>query len=118
MVFYARRSADSAYPYGYGKAEYFSSAFEGVLIVVAAAGIVLVVIGRIIEPQPLQALGLGTGLSITAAVMNFAVARMLMRSGVSSVRTRSPWTPNMPRPGRVSRSWCACPSQSAPRKPW
>ena len=81
MVWYARRPANADYPYGYSKAEYFSSAFEGALILAAAAGIALVATERVLDPQPLQALGLGTGLALAAAILNFAVARMLMRSG-------------------------------------
>ena len=81
MVAYARRPADSAHPYGYGKAEYFSSALEGALIMTAAAGIFVVVGERIVQPQPLESLGLGAGLSITAAVMNFVVARVVRRAG-------------------------------------
>jgi divalent metal cation (Fe/Co/Zn/Cd) transporter len=39
MVTIARRPADAAHPYGHHKAEYFSSGFEGLLIIVAALGI-------------------------------------------------------------------------------
>jgi cation diffusion facilitator family transporter len=81
MVSYARRPASSAFPYGYGKAEYFSSAFEAVLILVAAAGIFWVVAERFRAPQPLDSVGLGAGLSVAAAAMNFAVAQILVRSG-------------------------------------
>jgi len=81
MVSYARRPANSAFPYGYGKAEYFSSAFAAALIFVAAAGILWIVAERFRAPQPLGSLGLGTGLSVAAAAMNFAVARILVRSG-------------------------------------
>ena len=81
MVSYARRPATSAFPYGYGKAEYFSSAFEAVLILAAAAGILWIVAERFRAPQPLDSLGLGTGLSVAAAAMNLVVARILVRSG-------------------------------------
>ena len=81
MVSYARRPASSAFPHGYGKAEYFSSAFEAVLILVTAAGILWIVAERFRAPQPVASLGLGTGLSLVAAAMNFVVARILVRSG-------------------------------------
>ena len=81
MVSYARRPASSAFPYGYGKAEYFSSAFEAILILAAAAGILWIVAERFRAPQPLHSLGLGTVLSVVAAAMNVAVARILVRSG-------------------------------------
>ena len=39
MVTVAARPADAEHPYGHHKAEYFSSGFEGILIIVAAIGI-------------------------------------------------------------------------------
>ena len=58
MVFYARRPADPGHPFGHGKAEYFASGFEGILIVVAAAGILYAAGERIAHPEPLHLLGL------------------------------------------------------------
>lgn len=81
MVFVARRPPNPEYPYGFGKAEYFSAAFEGGLICAAAVAIVYAVIQRILHPQPLQPLGLGTALSATGATINGAVAQMLVRVG-------------------------------------
>src|SRR5450830_1350454 len=40
MVTIAQRPADLDHPYGHHKAEYFSSGFEGILIIAAAIGIV------------------------------------------------------------------------------
>jgi cation diffusion facilitator family transporter len=40
MLTLAAIPADDNHPYGHGKAEYFSSAFEGLLIVLAAISIV------------------------------------------------------------------------------
>jgi len=62
MVTVAQLPADDDHPYGHHKAEYFSSGFEGVLILVAALGIIGAAIGRLHEPQPLEAIGLGIGL--------------------------------------------------------
>lgn len=81
MVFYARIPADAGHPYGHGKAEYFSSAFEGALISVAAAAIFVAAFQRLLAPQPLHALGLGTALALIAGVVNFAVARVLLTVG-------------------------------------
>ena len=81
MVVLARRAPTSAYPYGYGKAEYFSVAFEGGLITLAAAGILFAAAERLLHPQPLQPLSTGMGLSVVAAVLNFGIAQLLLRVG-------------------------------------
>ena len=81
MVWYARRPADRGHPYGHGKAEYFSAAFEGTLIVAAAAGIIIAAVERLQEPRPLQSLGLGTAFSAGASLINLVVAQVLLRVG-------------------------------------
>ena len=81
MVIYAQQPADSGHPFGHGKAEYFSSGFEGLLIVIAALGIFISAVDRLLAPQPLQAVGLGLGLTLLATLVNFAVARVLLHSG-------------------------------------
>jgi cation diffusion facilitator family transporter len=64
MVTIAQRPADEDHPYGHHKAEYFSSGFEGALIVVAAVAIIWAAAHRIFNPQPLEQLGWGLALSI------------------------------------------------------
>jgi cation diffusion facilitator family transporter len=81
MVIYARKPADPGHPFGHGKAEYFASAFEGGLITLAAAGILFAAGQRIVHPEPLQLLALGTVLSVAAALVNLAVARVLLQVG-------------------------------------
>jgi cation diffusion facilitator family transporter len=77
----AARPADAEHTYGHTKAEYFSSGFEGVLIFLAAASIVYSAIGRLLQPQAIEAPGLGLAISATATVINFATARVLFRAG-------------------------------------
>lgn len=79
MVSYAREPADSRHPYGHGKAEYFSAAFEGMLIFLASVAILYTAAERLLHPQPLGALGLGTALSVGASLINFLVARVLFQ---------------------------------------
>jgi cation diffusion facilitator family transporter len=80
MVTLAARPADDDHPYGHHKAEYFSSGFEGVLIVAAALGIIWAAIERWLNPQPLQALGIGLGLSIISSIMNGVLAAGMLRT--------------------------------------
>lgn len=77
----AERPPDEEHAYGHTKAEYFSSAAEGTLILLAAYSIVATAIQRILEPQPLENIGVGLVISVAASVINFGVARVLMQAG-------------------------------------
>ena len=81
MVSLAQMPPDADHPFGHGKAEYFSAAFEGMLIFVAALAILAASVERLLNPQPLGALGWGTTLSVLASLINFAVARLLFQVG-------------------------------------
>ncbi len=81
MVAIARRPADADHPFGHAKAEYFSSAFEGALIAVAAAAIVWTALPRFTSPQPLESLGWGLALSAASSVLNGALAWHMLRAG-------------------------------------
>lgn len=81
MITVAERPADDNHAHGHGKAEYFSSAFEGFLILVAAISIGYAAIDRLMNPQPLEAVGIGLLVSVAASVINFATARILMGVG-------------------------------------
>jgi cation diffusion facilitator family transporter len=74
----AARPADADHQYGHQKIEYFSSGFEGALILVAAGGIVLASFERLSHPQPINDIGLGIVISIIASAVNLAVSRVLL----------------------------------------
>lgn len=78
MLTIAARPADEEHAYGHGKAEYFSSGFEGGLILVAALLIAVTAIQRLITPEPLEQLGLGLAVSIVASLINLGVALVLL----------------------------------------
>jgi len=80
MVTIAQRPADEEHPYGHHKAEYFSSGFEGVLIVGVALGIIWAAAWRLFEPQPLQALGAGLALSVLSSALNGLLAWVMFSS--------------------------------------
>jgi len=80
MVTIAAAPPDKDHPYGHHKAEYFSSGFEGLLILAAALGIVWAAVERLVHPQPLQSLGFGLALSVLSSVMNAALAAAMLRA--------------------------------------
>ena len=81
MLSYAARPADEKHPFGHSKAEYFSSAFEGLLIIFAAIAIIYTASGRLFHPRPLEQMGIGLVASLIASLLNFATARILLRAG-------------------------------------
>ena len=80
MVTVAARPADDGHPYGHHKAEYFSAGFEGILIVGAALGIVISAIERLVNPQQLAQLDVGILLYVLSAILNGALALVMLRS--------------------------------------
>ena len=80
MVTVAALPPDDEHPYGHHKAEYFSSGFEGILIIVAALGIAWAAALRLLHPQPLQAVGWGLALSVAASVLNGLLAWAMFRA--------------------------------------
>jgi cation diffusion facilitator family transporter len=80
-LWYASRPADLGHTYGHEKIEFFSSGLEGGLILIAAIGIIRTAIMRLIQPVPLESIGIGTLISFVAALINLAVAQWLLRVG-------------------------------------
>ncbi len=74
MVTIAARPADEDHPYGHHKAEYFSSGFEGVLIIAAALGIIWAAGHRIFDPRPIEQVGWGLALSVASSALNGLLA--------------------------------------------
>lgn len=80
MVTIAARPADDGHPYGHHKAEYFSSGFEGLMIVGAAVAIVVAAGERLLSPQPLQAVGPGLALAVGSSALNGVLAWVMFRA--------------------------------------
>ncbi len=81
MLTVAARPADEDHTYGHSKAEYFSSGVEGTLILLAAISIIITAIPKLINPQPLEKVGLGLIISVAASLVNLVVAVILARAG-------------------------------------
>jgi cation diffusion facilitator family transporter len=78
---WASKPADEEHAYGHQKAEYFSAGVEGALIVVAASAIAITAIGRLLDPQPIEDVGVGLAVSVSASLINLAVGVLLLRAG-------------------------------------
>ncbi|WP_404787838.1 cation diffusion facilitator family transporter [Altericista sp. CCNU0014] len=78
---YAAKPPDAEHTFGHSKAEYFSSALEGILILVAAVSIAIAAVDRILHPQPIAQVGVGLGLALIATFLNGAVASILLQAG-------------------------------------
>lgn len=81
MLAIAARPADEDHPHGHDKAEYFSSGAEGTAILIAAVFIAIAAAPRLLDPQPLEQVGLGLGVSMAATLINLVVAQVLLRAG-------------------------------------
>jgi cation diffusion facilitator family transporter len=77
----AAREPDEERAYGYQKAEYFSSGTEGGLILLAAAGIMVTAVERLLHPSALEAVGWGLAVSVLASLLNLGVALRLRDAG-------------------------------------
>ena len=76
----AAQPPDEEHTYGHSKAEYFSSGVEGALILLAAASIAFAAVQRLLNPRPLEAIGLGLAVSVVASIINLWVAIVLARA--------------------------------------
>lgn len=79
MVTVAQQPADEEHPYGHHKAEYFSSGFEGVLIMGAAVAIIWASMHRLFDPQPVVELGWGLSLSVASSALNGLLAWVMFK---------------------------------------
>ncbi len=73
----AARPPDDEHAYGHDKAEFFSSGFEGALILMAAIVISATAIWRLIYPSDVEVDALGIGLALLTSAINFVLARWL-----------------------------------------
>jgi len=80
-LWYSAQPVDAGHTYGHEKIEFFSSGLEGILIIVAAGGIAWYAIHRLVRPQGLVELGIGTTVALAASGINFLVAQWLLRVG-------------------------------------
>jgi cation diffusion facilitator family transporter len=81
VIYYANKPADEDHPYGHGKMENFSVAFEGGLVTIAAVFVAIEAIGGFSKQTPLQKLDLGLVLIVVAGLMNLGLGIYLKKLG-------------------------------------
>jgi cation diffusion facilitator family transporter len=77
------RPPDDEHAYGHDKAEYFSSGFEGALIVMAAVGIIYTSVVRLFNPEPVTASFVGIGLALGTSAINYILAQWLKKAAIT-----------------------------------
>jgi cation diffusion facilitator family transporter len=80
-VVFAEQPVDKDHPYGHGKIEHFSAAFEGGLISLAAILIVYEGVLSWISYEPLQSLDLGLAITLVSGLLNGALGWHLISRG-------------------------------------
>jgi cation diffusion facilitator family transporter len=80
-IVFAGRPADRNHPYGHGKIEFFSAAFEGGLIAFAAVVIVYEVAQSLLRGPEVRALDVGVTIVLGAGFVNLLLGWYLIRSG-------------------------------------
>lgn len=83
-VYLSAKPRDGNHPYGHGKIEYFASGFEGAMIVVAGIWIVVEAIGRLINQQQIETIGLGSLLVALTVGLNLVVGFYLKKVGTEA----------------------------------
>jgi cation diffusion facilitator family transporter len=80
-LWYAAQPADPDHPYGHGKIAYFSSAFEGLLIMVASVAIIVTAAHALLTGPELQQLGVGLVITGFLAAVNAVLGLSLVHVG-------------------------------------
>ncbi len=72
---------DADHPYGHGKAEHLSVAFEGGMILIAGLAVVWEAVAGMIAPHPLAKVDIGFAMIAAAALINLVLGLYLLRVG-------------------------------------
>lgn len=81
VVHYSSKPADQDHPYGHGKVEFFSAAFEGGLISFAGVLIFIEAVNSIINEQLIHDPGIGLIVVAVAGLGNMSLGFVLLRIG-------------------------------------
>ena len=82
-VFLAHRPADQDHPYGHGKVEFLSAAFEGGMILLATILIVVLAGQSLIAGQPPQSLNVGIAITAASTILCAGLGLLIRRRGIA-----------------------------------
>lgn len=80
-LYFAARPKDRNHPYGHGKIEFLSAAFEGGLIVLAGVSMMVKAAYNLFNPIEIKGLDIGIGLIAVAGLVNYGMGWLLIRQG-------------------------------------
>jgi cation diffusion facilitator family transporter len=80
-IILSSKPKDKEHPYGHGKIEFVSAAFEGILISVAGLIIIYEGINNIIHPHSIKKLDIGILLIAIAGLINYIVGQYCVKKG-------------------------------------
>ncbi len=80
-IHWAGQPADEEHAYGHEKANYLAAGVEGALILIAAVTIGVTAVERLINPVPIETVGLGLAVAGLASAINLVVGLLLVRVG-------------------------------------
>jgi cation diffusion facilitator family transporter len=83
-LYFAHLPKDQNHPYGHGKIEFVSAAFEGGLIFVAGFGIIMKGAYHIIYPQEIKEMGTGIIMAGAAGAINYILAVLLEKKATKN----------------------------------
>lgn len=80
-LYLSSKPKDSDHPYGHGKVEFISAGFEGVLIAIAGLVIIVKSVIAFFNPRQLENLGIGLVIIAISGVVNFGLGYFMKRTG-------------------------------------
>lgn len=80
-IYLSSQPKDHDHPYGHGKIEFFSSGFEGALIIIAGVWIAVEAVQHLLHPQPVEHLDWGVLLILLTVIINGALGYYLQKVG-------------------------------------
>jgi len=80
-LYYAAKPKDEDHPYGHGKIEFLSTGVEGGMVTLAGAAMFVKGVFAFFNPHELENLDIGLGISVFSGIVNYFLARLLIKKG-------------------------------------